>query len=777
MTTQESILLPLASDPKVDLTNCDREPIHIPGSIQPHGLLIALQEPEMVIVQTSVNTALHIGIEPNELLGQPWQCLLEPADIAHITSDVLDKQLDMTPHYLPAMQIGTLHKSFEAILHRHQGVLILELEASSDQPSQIPLETVAALKSILSQLHGAASVEEFCRIAAQQVRRFIGFDRVMVYKFLEDDSGRVIAEDKRADLEPFLGLHYPASDIPKQARALYVRSWLRFKTDNEAVPVPLTPVINPITQAPLDMSYAVLRSMSPIHTEYLRNMGVQATMSISIIRDNRLWGLVACHHYTPRYVSQAARMASELLAHMLSLQVAAKEDSENHEYRTRLNTTLATLIEAMAGEEEFIHVLLHKETNFLHWLDADGVAIAIDEQIYRLGSTPEESQIRPLLTWMDDQMKPTGLIEGEIFATQHLSSHYPAALSFQKLGAGLLAVRLARYRTNYILWFRGEVAQEVHWAGNPNKPVTVGEFGERLTPRKSFDLWIETVQGRSRPWQPHEIEAVRALRRSILEIILRRVEALAKLNAELERSNLELDSFAYVASHDLKEPLRGIHNYSHFLLEDYAEKFEEAGVEKLKTITRLTQRMDALLDSLLYYSRIGRQELALRQVDLQEVVDETLEMLQLRLKESQAHVRLPRPLPSQQADAVRVSEIFSNLISNAIKYNINSEKWVEIGYLDSATPATPRVYYVRDNGIGIPVEHQENIFRIFKRLHNRDEYGGGVGAGLTIVKKIIERHGGKIWLESVFGTGTTFYFTLEKNENEFRTAQTAHPAN
>lgn len=753
--------LTLPASQTVDLTNCDREPIHIPGSIQPHGVLLVLQEPELTIVQISTNSAEQLGMAPAALLGQSCTQVLTPTDVSYLREQVLGQALEATPHYLPTLAAGRLGKRFEALIHRYQGLLLLELEAAPTPPPDPSLATVTRLKNTLQELQGAATVVEFCQLAAQAVRRFTGFDRVLVYKFLEDDSGRVIAEDKRADLEGFLGLHYPASDIPKQARTLYVLSWLRLKSDNAAPPVPLTPLINPVTQQPLDMSYAVLRSMSPIHTEYLRNMGVQASMSLSIVHDNQLWGLIACHHGTPRYVPHAARMASELLAHMLSLQMVAKEESEQQAYITALSQGHAALVERMAQAEEFHLALLTKEASFLHWLAADGVVIALDDEIHSLGRTPEAAQLRPLLGWLAQQLDQAGPEAQETFATHHLGSHYPPAAAFATVGAGLLAVRLARYRPHFILWFRPEVSQEVHWAGDPNKPVTVGELGEQLTPRKSFALWIETVQGRARPWQRHELEAARLLRRSILEIILRKAEELARLNTELARSNLELDAFAYAASHDLKEPLRGIHNYSHFLLEDYADRLDKAGVEKLQTLVRLTRRMEALIDSLLHYSRIGREELTLQTLDLQQVVAETLELLQPRLEEAQVQVRLPMPLPSVAAGAVRVGEIFSNLISNAIKYNNSPEKWVEIGYYPGATPDEPPVFYVRDNGIGIAPEHHESIFHIFKRLHNRDDYGGGVGVGLTIVKKIIERHGGRLWLESASGMGATFYFTLE----------------
>jgi signal transduction histidine kinase len=272
-------------------------------------------------------------------------------------------------------------------------------------------------------------------------------------------------------------------------------------------------------------------------------------------------------------------------------------------------------------------------------------------------------------------------------------------------------------------------------------------------------------------------ERTRELRQELTER-QRAEEELARSNEELHQSNKELDDFAYIASHDLKEPLRGIHNFASFLLEDYADKLDEEGRAKLETLTRLTRRMELLIDSLLHFSRLGRVDLAIDRVDLNEVVADVLDGLGITLKQDRIEVRIPRPLPTVRADRARVGEIFHNLVVNAMKYNDKETKWIEIGYLDPEG-GHPPVFYVRDNGIGIQEKHFDAVFRIFKRLHSRDKYGGGTGAGLTIVKKIIERHSGKIWVESTYGEGTTFYFTLEddrdKGDGRAEYAQAADP--
>ncbi|MGH8509760.1 MAG: sensor histidine kinase, partial [Gammaproteobacteria bacterium] len=236
-------------------------------------------------------------------------------------------------------------------------------------------------------------------------------------------------------------------------------------------------------------------------------------------------------------------------------------------------------------------------------------------------------------------------------------------------------------------------------------------------------------------------------------------EDMRRMSEVLRRSNEDLREFAYAASHDLKEPVRGIHNYAQFLLEDYGERLEVEGQGRLQAIMRLTERMEGLIDALLQASHIGRVELALGETDLNGVLAEVLDSLAPTLAERRVEARLPSGMPVVRCDRMRIGQVFHNLIGNAVKYNDKESKWVEIGWRDEAGES---IFYVRDNGIGIPEKHWEAIFRIFKRLHGRDVYGGGSGVGLAIVKKIIERHGGRIWVESQPGAGSTFYFSLQE---------------
>lgn len=740
---------------QVDLTNCDREPIHIPGSIQPHATVLVLEEPSLKILQTSANCAETLGLEAANLLGRELADLLAEKDLRFVQG-ILNKQIEASPHYLPPMAVGSLGHVFEAVVHRHQGVILLELERWSDQDTMLHEEVYVSLKHTLNHLQGTRSVVEFCQLAAEHVRSFTGFDRIMVYRFADDASGHVIAESKRDDLESYLGLHYPASDIPKQARVLFVKSQLRLNPDVRYRPVALEPTLRPDTQQPLDMSYCVTRSMSPIHAEYLQNMGVAASMSISIVVGEELWGLFACHHYSPRYVAHNTRMACEFLAHMLSLQVGNKESEEQHEYRLALTHEHRKLADAMAMQAEFHHTLNHSPGHAYMGMDAGGSALILNDEVYLRGHTPDEKSVQTLAYQLAENIEPA------VWATDHLGRHFPGWEELAGVASGVLAARLSRNSPAFVFWFRPEESQTMNWAGDPAKPVETGPLGDRLTPRKSFDLWQQEVRGTSKPWLACEVEAARMLRQTILETEVRRAEHLVRLNAELDERNRQLDSFAYVASHDLKEPLRGISNYSNFLLEDFADSLDEQGKVYLRTMMRLTERMETLLDSLLYYSRLSRADIQSRRVDMNAAVKDATEIVVARIEESGTQIKILRPLPEVNGDADRLGEMLANLISNAIKYNDKKPPVIEIGW-QAGELDSPPVFFVKDNGIGIAKEHQQLVFQIFKRLHPRDEYGGGVGAGLTIVRKIIERHGGRIWIESEPGKGTTVFFTLSKD--------------
>jgi two-component system, chemotaxis family, sensor kinase Cph1 len=736
LISQVNRSIAMLTDPKLaasdlGLTNCDREPIHIPSAIQAHGVLLTFTEIDLTILQISQNCEVLLGRSAADCLGQPLSVLMAPAQLDTIRSCLNADFENVNPLRL-SLQVDGKSQGFEGILHRTDGVIVMEIErfATAEEREQVDIQAVSFfdfykfVKAPIARIQNTPTLAELARQTVTTIRTLTGFDRVMLYRFAEDGSGKVIAEAKSDLLDSFLGLHYPASDIPQQAKELYRLNLLRIIPDASYIPSQLEPKLNPITGEPLDLSLSVLRSVSPMHTEYLNNMGVRASMSISLLRSGgaspseprHLWGLIACHHNSPRQLSYETRTICEFLGQVISFEVGSKADAEDLDYKMQLQTAQARFINTIANCLSMSDGFAQNPTDLIALVGAAGAIFCERGQLTTFGIAPPSESIADLITWIDTQIG-----EDAVFSTNTLVSEYPPFVPYKDVASGLLALRISRIQKTYLLWFRPEVLQTIDWGGEPNKPVEAGEDGTlRLTPRKSFDLWKETVQLKSLPWRACEIEAALELRSRIIGIVLQKADELAVLNAELERSNIELDSFAYVASHDLKEPLRGIHNYSTFLIEDYGDKLGEDGTHKLATLMRLTQRMEDLIESLLHYSRCGRAELLFQSVDLAQVLDNVLDTIKIGHPSIAAEFRIPRPLPVVQCDRTQLTELFTNLISNAIKYNDRDLKTIEFGYIlpDESHDSVPAdldldrsqtIFYVKDNGIGIRAKHFQNI--------------------------------------------------------------------
>lgn len=738
----------------VNLTNCDQEQIHIPAAIQPHGVLIVLEKAFLKIIQISDNFNDFLNINSSNLINSSIANL-----IGIDQTELIEKCLNRDFSTINPLRIIINDSIFNCIVHEINNSIILELEVVDTQQNSDFFGFYQMTRGIIADMQKAFNLTELSEIIVKNIRDLTGFDRVMVYHFDEDESGHIIAENKREDLESFYGLHYPRTDVPKPARRLYLLNYIRLIPDINYQEITLPN--HPETNERFDLSYSILRSVSPIHIEYLKNMGVKASMSISLISNGKLWGLIACHHYEEaKYIPYEIRTACEFLGQVMSLELTSKEENENLDYKMQLKDILAQLIKPLSYSNNLIEDLIKNSDNLRQLVNSDSLAICHEDDIYLSGKTPSKFEIEQLIHWLNNK------IERDIFYTDKLPKIYPPSQEFKEVASGVLALCLNQVTNHYILWFRSEVIQTVKWAGNPNKFAVIQEDGTiTLSPRKSFEQWKENISCQSLPWQKYEIQQIMELRILIVEIIFKKAYELAQLNRELLRSNEELDSFAYVASHDLKEPLRGIFNYSQFLLEDYENVLDEDGVHKLNTLIVLTKRMENLIEALLHYSRIGRKELDFKAIKVENIINDIKVVMEASLREK-IDIRIPRQLPLIWGDNLLIEEVFTNLITNACKYNNSSQKWVEIGYLENEENENNKndllstTFYVKDNGIGILEKHKDIVFRIFKRLHSQNKYGGGTGAGLTIVKKIIERHSGNIWLESVYEKGTTFYFTL-----------------
>jgi chemotaxis family two-component system sensor kinase Cph1 len=736
---------------ETELLNLAEETIHALNQIQPHGVLLVLGDPDLEILQISCNTHAIFGIDPEEAIGKTLEELLDPFQVerfkAHIESDNLDY---INPTKVWTRTEGDNYVVFDASFHRNtEGLLVLELEPATSEENIPFLSFYHLAKVSIDRLQERASLNDFCQVIVKEVRKITGFDRVMLYKFDEDGHGAVVAEEKLKSMEPYLGLHYPESDIPKPARKLFSSNWIRLIPEVRAEGVALYPAKNPRSDRTLDLTHSILRSASPCHLEYLHNMGVAASLTLSLIKNGQLWGLIACHHLTPKYISYELRKACEFLGRVVFAEISTREETEDYDYRMKLAYIQSMLIDYMSQDELFIDGLVKHDPNLLDLTAATGAAICFGETCAVVGKTPREEDLYPLIQWLQKNANE------DVFVTDSLAQLYPDAEPFKDVASGLLAIPISK--RNYVLWFRPEVIQTVNWGGDPGKAyeTTRIEGTVKLSPRKSFELWKETVHLKSLPWKRVEIEAVLELRKAIVNLVLRQADELAQLAADLERSNAELKKFAYVASHDLQEPLNQVANYVQFLEMRYGDRLDEDAKEFINYAVEGVSLMQTLIDDVLAYSKVDLQGIEFELTDVGEALDRALAHLRGRIAETETTLAR-EPLPTVLADGTQLMQLFQNLLGNAIKFRSEKPPKIEIG---AQRLEDEWLFSVRDNGIGIDPQFSDRIFVIFQRLHARDEYAG-TGMGLAICKKIVECHRGRIWVESQVGRGATFYFTI-----------------
>jgi chemotaxis family two-component system sensor kinase Cph1 len=698
-----------------DITECAREPIHLLGSVQSHGALLALAEPGLTVAVASSNTAAVLGVAPQALLGLPAADLLGAEQAEHLREAASGD--DSVAAIVPVqLEEGAKGGQLEVSVHRGDGLVICEFESAADQPFRFS-SFYPGVRRALLRLQSARTVAELCRAAVRQMRAFTGYDRVVAYRFDGDGPGQVIAEDAAPGWEPWLGLWFPAIDVPPQARRLYLRNWIRVIADADDRGATLIPPLRPGTQQPLDLSGSVLRTVSGYHLEYLRNIGVRGSMSVSLVKDGRLWGLIACHSGGPRRLTADQRAACEMFGIVLSLQMDSIEDRQRaaREAEARLVLRqLAADVEAIAPERFGEH-LVADSARLRDLVGADGVYLRLGAASYASGLVPDLPGLPALLARLP--ARPPSVPVGRAWSTHRLGEELGELAHLAGDCAGMLLVPLTP-GGGVLAWFRGEVSRTVRWAADPERPVVTGSRGQRLTPRGSSSVWLQTVRGECLPWSDQDHDIAGETYRALLEIAARRGMALSLPDAELA-----------------------------ILAEKDSAALDNVTTRRLNTIHGLALRLDELLNSLLEYSWLGGADPRMTPVSLDDVLDDIEELLGTMFAESGVQLRRPMRLGVVSGDRIRLQEVLVNLIGNAVSHAAaGPPRWVEVGYEDAVPPddgQPVRAFYVRGNGVGVPAEPG--------------------GAGLTISRRIVERHGGRLWVRPApeqAEQGTTFYFTV-----------------
>jgi two-component system, chemotaxis family, sensor kinase Cph1 len=769
---------------EVDLTNCDREAIHIPGAIQPHGILLVLQEPDLKILQVSSNITKFFKISNDSLINQNLAILFPINQIEILKICIAQEEAEVFNPLRLSIEVENKTLVFDGMLHRNNGVLILELEPPLSAIEKGELSFYHQVKASISQIKKAVDFQEATEFIVKEIRRITGYDRVMIYRFEPDGTGVVIAEDKQEGLEPYLDLHYPASDVPKQARKLYYDNWLRLIVDMNYQPVEIVPAINPLTNSPLDLSCSLLRSVSPVHREYCQNMGVRASICISLVNEKHLWGMIVGHHYSPKYIDYKTRHYCEFIGQLMSVYLVKKQNEEIERYHQQIQFIQQQLRQDFSEHLQDIENIL--EQNSQHLLDlvrATGAAICLSQDLLLIGNTPPKEAVQNLLNWLINTHRE------ETFHTNHLCKVYPLAKEFKESASGILAISILLYQTSYhIIWFRPEVIHTVNWGGNPNKPVVLESNGSvSLSPRKSFELWKETVREKSLPWQQVEIDAAQELKSTLMLAVLEfshsALEAAAK---QAEVANRAKSQFLAKMSHELRTPLNAILGFTQIMIRENTLPSQQ--LKNLEIINRSGEHLLALINDVLEMSKIeaGKVTLNEHRFDLHWLVESIKEMLQLKASAKRLKLvfegmsDVPRYVV---ADEGKLRQVLINLLENGIKFTqtgnvtlhlkLGTRDWgLGTGDLESRgaevmiNPQSPianrqsLIFEIRDTGYGIATEELQTIFDPFVQASTGRHSMEGTGLGLPISRQFVRLMGGDISVTSIPGEGSIFRFDI-----------------
>ncbi|MEJ1160655.1 ATP-binding protein [Prosthecomicrobium sp. N25] len=732
--------------PEPDLAACAAEPIHIPGAIQPHGALVILDPATLHVRHASRNLAEVTG-----LALPPGSCLAETPEAAALVALVRGWDPAVETRLLRVVPVAD--RSLQLVGHATDQGLILEFEAL--EPDTATLEAFyPRLGRFLDEIAGAADVGAIAEIAVREIRSFTGFDRVLLYTFDAEGHGTVLAEDRNGVLPSYLGLRFPASDIPAQARALYRMNRIRLIPSADYVPCPVEPALSPVDGRPVDLSFSALRSVSPVHLEYMRNMGTGSSMSVSILVGGGLWGLVSAHSAAPRSVGAQMRTACDLLGQVLSLQIDARQQAAHAAERLDLKGAETELLARLSESPSFQEGLVANPGPWLALARADGAAVVTRDRVLTVGTAPSEDRILALAARLQSDRQ-------ESYATDSLAADWPEAEAFADVASGVIALPVSQIHPDMLFWFRPEVVRTVSWSGDPRKPVEPG--GGRLHPRKSFDLWKEQVRLHALPWSPAEIESAEAFRTSIQALVLRRAEERAELTEKLEASNRELEAFSYSISHDLRAPFRHIVGYAQ-LLADREKLLDERSQHYLRTIREAALASGRLVDDLLQFSQLGRSQLKTSPVDMRKLVADVRRSLEPDTAGRSIEWRVG-PLPDAWGDPSMLRQVFQNLLHNAVKYTAREDHAViDISARDLGDSVA---YTVADNGVGFEMDYVGKLFGVFQRLHRAEDFEG-TGIGLALVKRIVDRHGGTVAAKGTPGQGSEFTFVLPRRRQEGR---------
>ena len=715
----------------IDPSVCEREPIHVPGAVQPHVVLLACGAAAegFPVLACSGNVADAIaGEQPASVLGRTLATLLPPELVRDVSAATGSITAPNRP-FRRSLQLGQAWFALDA--HVHAGLLLLELELVADHPADFGAATPAQAQDAVSRLRAAPSLVAAAAAAAADIRAMTGFERVLVYRFDADWNGSAVGEDRIAAWDAsLLGLRFPASDIPAQARALYAKSTGRFVVDRDAVPSPLHAAPED-TGTAVDLTFAPARALSPVHLEYQRNLGVNGSMSLSILVDGALWGLVIGHHRGPHYVTPETRALATLVTDAFALRVHELESARLWREQQATLAAQNRLLEQMAGSDDFVAavtVAAGQGATLLDLFEAAGAAVVGAGRIARIGSGPDDAALRDLVAWLGGHVPPGQ----RVFATDHLSGHYPAAADWQSVGSGLLAAFVGDGeggRDHVLLWLRPEVVSTVIWGGDPTKTVLSDGPTGTVLPRRSFERWVEERRGHAEPWAPWQTGIVEALAAAIEGVILRqsrRILALEAQQAALTRALEQKDMLAREIDHRVKNSLQIVANVMLLQSRAVADPVAKAAFEDTYARVMSVARVH---DSLHLSDDI-------ESVDLGQTLRQLCSDLSAGMTgaEQRLDVDADNGLMVSSQAAVALSMVATELVTNALKYAYAPGEQGEVEISLKARPAGGVELRVCDTGRGLPADWSDRAGSAGRR--------GGLG--MRVIRAMLSQIGAEM---------------------------------
>jgi chemotaxis family two-component system sensor kinase Cph1 len=486
---------------------CGNVPLHNVNLIQDYGYLIVLDKATLDVVQVSENLEQLLNKPVQEVVNTPISAYIEKGQLADLTNKLNVGIKDKIP-----LAFSFAGQAMLALAHTKPEYIILELQKAGDDTNRYFTDVFQEIKYTMAAIDNATSVKEVSEIAVREVKRVAGFDGVMMYRFDKDWNGTVIAEEKEDGLEAYIGHTFPASDIPRQARQMYYKNPYRLIPNREYQPIRLYPVINPVTHSFIDLFDCNLRSVAAVHIEYLKNMNVMASMSIRVTHNEELWGLMACHHITPRYLSFEICSVLELLSSVISNKISSIINKEEFDLLAHIQNQRGTITEHVYADNDIATGILKEgNDNLLKMFGATGAAVVLDGKHETMGQTPDTDSVENLVYWLQ------GKNINKVFSTNHLADLYEDAGKYADIASGMLVIPIDAAKGDYILCFRPEVVRTINWGGDPNEAINFESDGKKYHPRYSFKLWKQIVEQTSLPWLQHELNAADSFRSFIFE--------------------------------------------------------------------------------------------------------------------------------------------------------------------------------------------------------------------------------------------------------------------